>query len=131
MPLGTILIVDDAASSIAALEEACAAVPGVEVMGVKSALAAMRILGEARQPICAVVTDLHMPAMDGFELIQFIRSDTRLAATPIIVVTADSDPETSERAARLGADAFFPKPFSPAALRRRLGELLYGTRLSR
>ncbi len=131
MPVGTILIVDDAAASSAALEEACAAVPGVEVMGVTSALAALRILGDGSRPICAVVTDIHMPAMDGFELIRFMRADRRHAATPIVVVTADTDPETPERAARLGADAFFPKPFSPAALRRRLGELLYGTRLSK
>lgn len=129
--LGTVLIVDDVPTSSAALEEACSAVPGVSVLSVTSALYAVRILRDSDQPICAVVTDIRMPGMDGFELIRFLRADRRHAATPIIVVTADTDPETPERASSLGADAFFSKPFSPAAIRRRLGELLDGTRLSR
>jgi CheY-like chemotaxis protein len=41
------------------------------------------------------------------------------------VVTADADPETPERASRLGANAFFGKPFSPRAVRRTLEDLLY------
>ena len=129
--LGTVLIVDDMAASTAALEEACAAVPGVSVLGVTSALDAVRILRDGDQPICAVVTDIRMPHMDGFELIRFMRADRKHAATPIVVVTADTDPETPELASRLGADAFFTKPFSPAAIRRTLGELLDETRLSR
>ncbi|HWQ55482.1 MAG TPA: response regulator [Bryobacteraceae bacterium] len=127
--MGTILIVDDAAASSAALEEACAAVPGVSVLGVKSPLDAVRILRDSDR-ICAVITDIRMPRMDGFELIRLMRADRKHAATPIIVVTADTDPETPERASRLGADAFFSKPFSPAAIRRRLGELLDETQLS-
>lgn len=128
--LGTILIVDDVAASNVALEEACAAVPGVSVLCVKSPLDAVRILRESDHSICAVITDIRMPRMDGFELIRLIRADRAHAATPIIVVTADTDPETPERASRLGADAVFSKPFSPAALRRRLEELLDGTRFS-
>jgi len=123
--------VDDAAESTAALEEACSAVPGVSVLGVTSALDAVRILRDGDQSICAVVTDIRMPRMDGFELIRLMRADRKHAATPIIVVTADTDPETPELASSLGADAFFSKPFSPAAIRRRLGDLLHESRHSR
>lgn len=126
---GIILIVDDAATSGVALEEAIGALTEASVLRVQSALDAVRVLRSELQ-ICAVLTDIRMPRMDGFELIRFLRSDTRHAATPIIVVTADTDPETPKRAASLGADAFFSKPFSPAAIRRRLSELLDGTRSS-
>ncbi len=106
--------------------------PGSQRFGCRHRpLDAVRILRDSDQPICAVVTDIRMPRMDGFELIRFMRADRRHAATPIIVVTADTDPETPERASSLGADAFFSKPFSPAAIRRTLGELLHETRLSR
>jgi CheY-like chemotaxis protein len=70
------------------------------------------------------VLDLHMPAMDGFELIRRIRGDARYARVPIIVVSADTDPRTPERTYRLGANAYFSKPCSPASVRHKLEELL-------
>jgi CheY-like chemotaxis protein len=85
----------------------------------------LRIL-DAAAPVDAVVTDLNMPRMDGFELIRRIRGDQRLRATAIIVVSADTDPSTPDRVAALGVDAFFPKPFSPAQVRRTLEQLLNG-----
>lgn len=76
--------------------------------------------------LAAVVTDLHMPAMDGFELIARIRSETRYADLPILVVSATTDPGAPQRVLDLGANAFLPKPWSPLKLRRRLEHLLYG-----
>src|SRR2546430_7039492 len=109
-----ILIVEDSENSAAMLEMAFLGIPDVNVMQVASGIEALRILNAAATPVTAVVTDLNMPRMDGFELIRRIRGDQRLRATPIIVVSADTDPATPERVAALGVDAFFPKPFSPA-----------------
>ena len=122
---GTVLIVDDTELNAAALEMACSGIPGMEVRSVSSAREAVRILDERDTAVRAVLTDIHMPAMDGFDLIRFIRSHRTHVGTPIIVVTADTDPETPERASRLGANAFFGKPFSPRAVRRTLEDLLY------
>ena len=122
---GTVLIVDDTEMSAATLEMACAGIPGIEVLAVSSAREAVRILDDRDKVVRAVLTDIRMPGMDGFELVRFVRSHRRHVRTPIIVVTADTDPETSERASRLGANAFFGKPFSPRAVRRALEDLLY------
>jgi len=122
-----VLIVEDSENSAAMLEMAFLGIPGVTVMQAASAMEALRILNAA-PPVQAVVTDLNMPRMDGFELISRIRGDQRLRATPIIVVSADTDPDTPERVAALGANAFFPKPFSPAQVRRALEQLLNGTK---
>jgi CheY-like chemotaxis protein len=65
--------------------------------------------------------------MDGFELIRRVRADGRLSATPVVVVSADTDPETPERIARLGVSAFFAKPFSPAEVRQKLEQILNAT----
>jgi CheY-like chemotaxis protein len=124
-PVGTVLIVDDTEASAAALELACAAIPGISVSTVSSALEAVRILREQDRPVRAVLTDIQMPHMNGFDLIRFIRADQRLAKTPIIVVTADTDPSTPELTALLGANAYFSKPFSPRAVRETLERLLY------
>jgi CheY-like chemotaxis protein len=43
---------------------------------------------------------------------------------PIIVVSADTDPATPQRIAALGVEAYFPKPFSPAMVRRKLEQIL-------
>jgi len=122
---GTVLIVDDTELSAATLEMACDGIPGIEVKAAHSAREAIRILDDQDTAVRAVLTDIRMPEMDGFELIRFIRSHQRHVSTPIIVVTADTDPETPERASRLGANAFFCKPFSPRVVRRTLEDLLY------
>jgi CheY-like chemotaxis protein len=75
--------------------------------------------------VAAVITDLDMPRMDGYELIERLRADPRWARVPILVSTASCDPEAPERVRRLGADAFFCKPYSPAELKNRLEELLH------
>ena len=123
---GTILIVDDTESSVAALEIALDGMAGAQVAFVPSAVEAVRSLQDEGRAIWAVVTDIRMPTMDGFDLIRFIRADSAHSGIPIIVVTADTDPDTPERISRLGANAFFAKPFSPGAVRKTLEKLLHG-----
>jgi CheY-like chemotaxis protein len=124
---GYVLIVEDSESTAATLEIALLGIPGLRVLMAPSAVDALRIVRIGDGELQAIVTDLNMPRMDGFELIRQVRGDQRHSATPIIVVSADTDPGTPERVARMGADAFFAKPYSPAKVRRKLEELLDGT----
>ena len=121
-----ILVVEDSENSAAMLEIALSGIPGVTVMLARSAQEALRILKETGTAFEAMVTDLNMPLMDGFELIRRVRADCRLAGLPVVVVSADTDPGTPERIRQMGVDAYFPKPFSPAAVRRKLEQLLDG-----
>jgi CheY-like chemotaxis protein len=120
-----VLIVEDSENNAATLEMTALDIPGVAVRVVSCAHEALRILA-ATDPVRAVITDLNLPKMDGFELIERIRAHERRGRLPIIVVSGDPDPATPDRIERLGADAFFPKPFSPAAVRRKLEQLLNG-----
>jgi two-component system, chemotaxis family, chemotaxis protein CheY len=121
-----VLIVEDSENSAAMLEMALSDIPGVSVRLVNSGVEALRVLNGGGAPFRAIVTDLNMPRMDGFELIRRIRGDRRLCSMPIIVVSADTDPDTPERVAQLGVSAYFPKPFSPAQVRRKVEQLLDG-----
>jgi CheY-like chemotaxis protein len=121
-----VLIVEDSENSAATLEIAFLSIPGVSVLLATSAIEALRILRGGRA-VRAIVTDLNMPRMDGFELIRRIRQDGKLSSTPIIVVSADTDPGTPERIAELGVSAFFAKPYSPAQVRRKLEQILNAT----
>ena len=120
-----VLIVEDSENSAAMLEIAFLGIPGLSVLTTASGVEALRILDGA-SPVRAVVTDLNMPRMDGYELIRRVRSREKLSGMPIIVVSADTDPATPDRIAALGVQAFFPKPFSPALVRRKLEQLLDG-----
>jgi CheY-like chemotaxis protein len=123
---GAVLIVEDSENNASVLEMAFLGIPDLRVVQAPSGVEALRILDAAATPVRAVITDLNMPRMDGFELIRRIRGDMRLRTTPIIVVSADTDPDTPQRVAALGVDAFFPKPFSPAQVRRTLELRLNG-----
>ncbi len=118
----TVLIVEDSEVWTAALQIALEAIPGVEAVVASSAAEALRLF-DARV-FAALVTDLNMPRMDGFELIEHLRAGGRHDGLPIIVISGDTDPETPRRLTQLGVSAYFPKPFSPARVRARLEQLL-------
>jgi CheY-like chemotaxis protein len=124
--MSAVLIVEDSENSAAMLEIAFQGIPGVRVLTAPSAAEALRILVGGSGPVRVMVTDLNMPRMDGYELIRRVRADQRLSGMPIIVVSADTDPATPQRIAELGVDAYFPKPYSPAMVRRKVEQLLDG-----
>jgi two-component system chemotaxis response regulator CheY len=117
----TVLIVEDTDFCLDALELTLARLPGVVVRMVKTAEEAIECLNG---DVCALVTDLHLPQMDGFELIRAVRAHPAHRALPIVVISGDSDPGTPSRLQALGANAYFPKPFSPAEVRSRLEQLI-------
>lgn len=119
----TVLIVEDSDTSADTLEIALLSLPGVSVEHVRSGRNAWLLLQQER--VSAIITDLHMPHMDGFELIERVRAAAPATYVPIIVVSGDSDPDTPDRVRRLGADAYFAKPYSPAAVRETLERLLH------
>ena len=121
-----VFIVDDSPSCAETLEIALETVQGVEVRVVKSGEAAIIALREAStvaREVAAVVTDLHMPQADGFDLIRRLRAETG-SRLPVIMISGDSDPRIPGRALAEGADAFFAKPYSPGEVRRKLEQLL-------
>jgi CheY-like chemotaxis protein len=122
----TVLLVEDELTCCATLEVALEApfdsggAPSLAYT--PSAERALAILQE--RAIALLITDIHLPLMSGLELIQRVRAQPRFAALPIIVTSADADPTTQEHARRLGANAFFSKPYSPFAIRQKIEELI-------
>ena len=122
----TVLIVEDVESCATTLEIALLAIPNLAVRIAPTARQALAVLETSGNSVCALVTDLHLPSMDGFELIEKVRTSHGKARLPIIVISGDTDPQTPERIYRLGADAYFSKPYSPAQVRQTLEQLLDG-----
>ena len=63
-----------------------------------------------------IVTDLNMPRMDGFGLIEAIRNGRQASRVPILVLTTETGQELKDRARRIGATGWIGKPFDDAAL---------------
>ena len=121
-----VLIVEDAEMCASTLEIALGSIPDLRTITVSSAEQAWHILESEPKDIRAIVTDLQMPGMDGFELIERIRAHELHAGLPIIVITGSTDPRVPERVRVQGANAVFAKPYSPAQVREKLEQLLNG-----
>jgi CheY-like chemotaxis protein len=134
-----VLIVEDNETCAETLEIALQSIPGVATVSVKTTRAAFAALDETGNDIAAIVTDLNFsdhqrpdrqgpdgqtPGRNGFDLIRQLRAQPRFARIPILLISGDSDPRLPERALAQGADAFFAKPYSPSAVRRKLEQLL-------
>ena len=71
-----------------------------------------------------VVSDTHMPNMDGFELLKSIRADGRLKTVPVLMVTAEAKKEDIVLAAQTGANGYIVKPFTKATLEEKVQKIL-------
>ena len=72
----------------------------------------------------AIVSDVMMPGLDGFELTAALRDDDRTSHIPIVLLTARDTVEARLRGFELRADDFVTKPFDEAVLRSRVANLL-------
>ena len=63
-----------------------------------------------------IITDINMPKLDGFGFIEEVRKDDAWRATPILVLTTESDPAKKDRARKAGATGWIVKPFDPDKL---------------
>jgi CheY-like chemotaxis protein len=71
-----------------------------------------------------VVLDLNLPGIDGYSVLQQLRSRPATSRLPVLVLTAKGDEENEVRVFELGADDFLTKPFRPRALAARLDAML-------
>lgn len=63
-----------------------------------------------------VLSDLHMPRLDGLELTRMIRAMPDHRRTPVLMLTTDSQPERKQAGKAAGVTAWLSKPFQPSRL---------------
>jgi len=116
-PPAPILLVDDSPANLLALEAVLQAL-GEPLVRAGSGQEALRRLRDV--DFAAVLLDVRMPGMDGFETARLIRAQRRSRRTPIIFVTADASDLSVEEAYAMGAVDFLTKPLVPAVLKAKL-----------
>jgi two-component system chemotaxis response regulator CheY len=109
----TILTIDDSATMrellLAALSEM-----GFRVVQAVDGAAALETLKVHKADI--IITDVNMPRLDGLAFIEELRKDKNNRATPVLVLTTETDPSLKDRARKAGATGWIVKPFDPAKL---------------
>jgi type II secretory ATPase GspE/PulE/Tfp pilus assembly ATPase PilB-like protein/CheY-like chemotaxis protein len=110
----TVLIADDDPVMLQIINAALLK-GGYRVAAVTDGAQALKKI-QAGEECALLLTDLHMPVMQGDELIKKLRSDARTAALPIIVLTGSDDENRELELIDAGADDYLRKPIEPARL---------------
>src|SRR5687767_7808355 len=76
------------------------------------------------KPFDLVLLDVMMPEMNGYQVLEQMKSDPSLRDIPVIVLSALDEIGSVVRCIELGAEDYLPKPFDPVLLRARIGACL-------
>lgn len=72
----------------------------------------------------AILLDISMPDMDGFQVFEQLQADPLTQAIPVVLLTAKTLPSDRRRFAAMGVAGIITKPFDPATLSRQVSECL-------
>ncbi|MDE3089520.1 MAG: response regulator, partial [Chloroflexota bacterium] len=129
---GRILVVDDNQLNRMVLTRALTE-QGHQAATAENGLQALKLLSAGQADASAsfdiVLLDIEMPEMDGFQVLQYLKSDAALRDIPVIVISALDEMESAIRCIEMGAEDFLPKPFNPVLLRARIDASLEKKRL--
>jgi two-component system chemotaxis response regulator CheY len=78
------------------------------------------------QPFDMLITDWNMPKLPGIELLRAVRKEPKLAALPVLMVTAEVKREQIIAATQAGVNGYIIKPFTSRALADKVQKILYG-----
>lgn len=114
----TLLIVDDTDYNIELLSHIFK--ESYHIITAKNGRQALEIMRSRLSEIDAVLLDVVMPEMDGYQVLLDMSMDENLKYLPVIVITADGDPESEHKAFDYGAYDFITRPFNFTTVEQRV-----------
>jgi two-component system, sensor histidine kinase and response regulator len=120
-PTGRIVLIEDHEETATLMCDILTTAGYQVVWMMETAVAVEQI--QLLQPI-ALITDIQLPGMDGYELIRSLRQHTSTQALKILVLTAKAMPEDRRHCLTAGADDYLAKPIQPEQLLNKLAALL-------
>ena len=120
-PHSYILVVDDS-PSVRRVVSGMLKNAGWAVQTARDGVEALEVI--ARERPAAVLLDIEMPRMDGYELMATIRAQDTYRNMPLIVLTSRAATKHQQRADQLGADAYIVKPYQDEQLLSTLNALI-------
>jgi PleD family two-component response regulator len=123
-----ILVIDDDRMTVTLLEQLLQRHGYSHLMGITDSRAALKTCAEFDPDL--ILLDLIMPEVDGFAVLEALRSEISERFLPIVVLTGDTSEETKARALEAGATDFLVKPVSQTEALLRIRNLLETRRLN-
>ena len=118
---GRLLVVDDNQTNREILQRRLETY-GHSISSAPDGLRALQMLEQ--DDFDLVLLDIVMPEMDGFDVLQRMKSDERLRDIPVIMISALNEMDVVVRCIESGAEDYLPKPFNPVLLKARIGACL-------
>lgn len=78
----------------------------------------------SRSWVDLILSDIHMPVMDGFGLLQALQQDENWQELPVVMITTEANEERLQEAVALGAKGYIRKPFTPESIRSFLSRVM-------
>jgi DNA-binding response OmpR family regulator len=123
---GRVLVVDDDKHAVEILYRLLEK-DGFEVLRAQSGTEALAIA--TKEQIDVILLDVMMPQMNGFEVCEKLRNDTRTRDVPVILLTAKDDMETRVVGMKLGVSEFLTKPINKRELFTRIRAQIHQRKL--
>ncbi len=111
--LNRVLVVDDSLVVRKVMQRDLEA-DGLEVVSAIDGVNALEVLEDTTVDVALV--DIEMPRMNGYELLEQLRKDSRYQGLPVIIITSRSGDQHKQRALSLGADGYITKPYNIGSL---------------
>lgn len=113
-----ILVVDDVEINREILREILQ--DEYEIVEAENGKKALEVIDAQKEELIAILLDLVMPEMDGFETLEVLKKNKIVERIPVLVITGDHDVNMEKRCFDLGSCDFIPKPFNNQIIKRRV-----------
>jgi two-component system chemotaxis response regulator CheY len=109
-----VLIVDDSKSTRELIAGALEELEGLTLFESSCGFDALKML--PRHQFDLIITDIHMPDINGLELVNFVKKNPNYRTTPLVIVSTQSSEVDMKRGIALGATEYLVKPLEPERL---------------
>jgi two-component system chemotaxis response regulator CheY len=122
----TILVVDDSPTVVKFLSFSLKG-KGYDVLTARDGMDALEKMSNIEKNVDLIITDLNMPNLDGYGLIEAIRESREHQETPIIILSSEEGEEDRQRGITAGASSYLVKPFKSSLLLTEVSKYLNRT----
>lgn len=111
----TVLVVDDSPTVVKFVTFSLKS-KGFNVVTASDGMDAIEKISNLTADVDLVITDLNMPNLDGYGLIDTLRNNDKFMAVPIIILSSEEEQKDKDRGLEVGASSYLVKPFKPNVL---------------
>lgn len=115
-----VLVVDDMMTMRKLVQKACKDIGFTDFTEASDGAIGWQKIQEANPPIGLIISDWNMPNSTGLDLLKRVRSDSKMAKTPFILVTAEAEQHQILEAVKAGVNNYVTKPFTAEILKEKL-----------